>query len=525
MPSVLIADDLSPRAKDIFDSRGIDADVPVGMTREELVACIHAYDGLAVRSATKVTSDVLADAPRLKVVGRAGIGVDNIDVAAATKRGVVVMNTPFGNSITTAEHAVAMMMALARQLTAADRSTKSGKWEKTRFMGVELTGKTLGIIGCGNVGSIVAERAHGLRMKVIAYDPFLSEDRAQHIGVEKVELAQLLGRADVISLHTPLTEQTRNIIDAAALAQTKPGVRIVNCARGGLMVEADLCAALETGQVAGAAVDVFEQEPARENPLFAFDNVVCTPHLGASTVEAQVNVAIQVAEQMSDFLLDGAVVNALNMPSVSAEEAPKLRPYMRLAEQLGSFAGQLTESALKAVTIEYEGHAAELNVGPISAAALQGLLSPLLEAVNMVSAPVVASERGIEISEVKHARSGNYQTLVRLTVTTEKQTRSVAGTLFGGDKPRIVCVKDVPLEAELGPHMLYVTNNDRPGLIGRLGTVLGEAGLNISTFNLGRRAAGDDAIALVGIDQEVPPQVLARVASLPNVVQAKALAF
>ena len=525
MPSVLIADDLSPRAKDIFDSRGIDADVRVGMTREELVACIHAYDGLAVRSATKVTSDVLADAPRLKVVGRAGIGVDNIDVAAATKRGVVVMNTPFGNSITTAEHAVAMMMALARQLTAADRSTKSGKWEKTRFMGVELTGKTLGIIGCGNVGSIVAERAHGLRMKVIAYDPFLSEDRAQHIGVEKVELAQLLGRADVISLHTPLTEQTRNIIDAAALAQTKPGVRIVNCARGGLMVEADLCAALETGQVAGAAVDVFEQEPARENPLFAFDNVVCTPHLGASTVEAQVNVAIQVAEQMSDFLLDGAVVNALNMPSVSAEEAPKLRPYMRLAEQLGSFAGQLTESALKAVTIEYEGHAAELNVGPISAAALQGLLSPLLEAVNMVSAPVVASERGIEISEVKHARSGNYQTLVRLTVTTEKQTRSVAGTLFGGDKPRIVCVKDVPLEAELGPHMLYVTNNDRPGLIGRLGTVLGEAGLNISTFNLGRRAAGDDAIALVGIDQEVPPQVLARVASLPNVVQAKALAF
>ena len=439
-----------------------------------------------MRSKTKVTADVLARALRLRVVGRAGIGVDNIDVAAATTHGVVVMNTSFGNAITTAEHALAMMMALARRVPAADRSTRAGRWEKSHFMGVELTGKTLGIIGCGNIGSIVTERAHGLKMKVVAYDPFLSDERALRLGVEKLDLDGLLARADIISLHTPLTEQTRGIIDGVAIAKTKPGVRIVNCARGGLVVEADLHSVLVTGHVAGAALDVFETEPARESPLFALDNVICTPHLGASTTDAQVNVATQIAEQMSDFLLDGAVVNAINMPAVTAEEAPKLKPYMRLAELLGSFAGQLTETALKSVTIEYEGDAAELNTRPLSAAALQGLLAPLLEAVNMVSAPAVASERGIEVSGIKHARPGDYQTKIQLTVTTEKQTRSVAGTLFGGDKPRIVCIKGVPLEAELGPHMLYVTNKDRPGLIGGLGTVLGDAGLNIATFNLGR---------------------------------------
>ena len=525
MPNVLIADDLSPRAKDILEARGITVDVRTDLDAAALAACIDRYDGLAVRSKTKVTADVLTKALRLRVVGRAGIGVDNVDVAAATTRGIVVMNTPFGNAITTAEHAMTMIMALARQIPAADRSTRAGKWEKARFMGVELTGKTLGIVGCGNIGSIVTERAHGLKMKVVAYDPFLSDERAQRLGVEKLDLDGLLARADIISLHTPLTEQTIGIIDGAAIAKTKPGVRIVNCARGGLVVEADLVAALVAGHVAGAALDVFETEPARESPLFALDNVICTPHLGASTTEAQVNVAIQIAEQMSDFLLDGAVVNAINMPAVTAEEAPQLKPYMRLAELLGSFAGQLTETALKSVTIEYEGDAAALNTRPLSAAALHGLLAPLLEAVNMVSAPAVASERGIEVSEIKHVRPGDYQTKIQLTVTTEKQTRSVAGTLFGGDKPRIVCVKGVPLEAELGPHMLYVTNNDRPGLIGRLGTVLGDAGLNIATFNLGRAVPGGDAIALVEIDQEVPADVLDAVTKLPNVVQAKTLAF
>jgi len=525
MVKVLISDSMSSRAKEIFDNRDIEVDVKVGLSEDELVACVGEYDGLAVRSATKVTAKVLAAAENLKVVGRAGIGVDNVDLENATANGVVVMNTPFGNAITTAEHTIAMIMALARQLPMADVSTQAGKWEKSRFVGVEVTGKTLGIIGCGNIGSIVADRALGLKMKVIAYDPYLTAEHAEDISVEKVELDALLARADFISLHTPLTDQTRGIIDAAALAKTKKGVRIVNCARGGLVVEQDLKAALESGHVVGAALDVYEVEPATENPLFGTANLICTPHLGASTTEAQVNVAIQVAEQMSDYLLTGAVVNALNMPSVSAEDAPRLRPYIRLAEQLGSFAGQMTESGIKSVSIEYEGHAAELNTKALNAAVLKGLLSPLLEGVNMVSAPVIASQRGISVTDIRHNRQIDYQTLIRLTITTENQTRSVAGTLFGDDKPRLVNVKGVPMEAELGPHMLYVNNNDRPGLIGGLGTVLGEAGVNIGTFHLGRTKPGGDAIALVELDGEIPSEVLQAVANLPNVVQAKALSF
>ena len=525
MPKVLISDKMSERAKEIFDARGIEVDVKTGMSEDELIACIGEYDGLAIRSATKATAKVLAAADNMKVIGRAGIGVDNVDIAAATARGIVVMNTPFGNAITTAEHAIAMMMALARQIPEANTSTQESKWEKSRFMGVEVTGKTLGLVGCGNIGSIVADRALGLKMKVVAFDPFLGEERAKEIGVEKVELDELLKRADFITLHTPMTDQTRGIIDAAAIAKTRPGVRIINCARGGLVVEADLKAALKSGHVAGAALDVFESEPAKDNPLFGMENLVCTPHLGASTDEAQVNVAIQVAEQMSDFLLDGTVVNALNMASVSAEEAPRLAPYMKLAEQLGSFAGQLTESDLKSVTIEYAGHAAELNTKPLSAAALQGLLAPMLDSVNMVNAPVVASERGIELSEVRTERAGDYQTLIRLTVVTNTQSRSVTGTLFGGNRPRVIDVKGVPLEAELRSHLLYVTNEDQPGLIGGLGTVLGDAGLNIATFQLGRNKPGGDAIALVEVDQAVPADVLVKVTQLPNVVQAKALNF
>ena len=525
MVKVLISDSMSPRAKEIFDNRGIEVDIKVGLSEDELVACIGEYDGLAVRSATKVTAKVLAAAEKLKVVGRAGIGVDNVDLENATANGVVVMNTPFGNAITTAEHTIAMILALARQLPMADVSTQAGKWEKSRFIGVEVTGKTLGIIGCGNIGSIVADRALGLKMKVIAYDPYLTAEHAKDINVEKVELDALLARADFVSLHTPLTDQTRGIIDAAALAKTKKGVRIVNCARGGLVVEQDLNVALESGHVVGAALDVYEVEPATENPLFGTANLICTPHLGASTTEAQVNVAIQVAEQMADYLLTGAVVNALNMPSVSAEDAPRLRPYLLLAEQLGSFAGQMTESGIKSVSIEYEGHAAELNTKALNAAVLKGLLSPLLEGVNMVSAPVIASQRGIGVTDIRHNRQTDYQTLIRLTITTENQTRSVAGTLFGDDKPRLVNVKGVPMEAELGPHMLYVNNNDRPGLIGGLGTVLGEAGVNIGTFHLGRTEPGGDAIALVEVDGEIPSEVLQAVANLPNVVQAKALSF
>jgi D-3-phosphoglycerate dehydrogenase / 2-oxoglutarate reductase len=526
MPRVLISDALSPRAVEIFAARGVDTDVKTGLSADELKKIIGNYDGLAVRSATKVTKAVLEHAANLKVIGRAGIGVDNIDVPAATQRGIVVMNTPFGNSITTAEHAIALMFALARQIPAADRSTQAGKWEKSRFMGVELTGKVLGIIGCGNVGSIVADRAIGLKMKVLAYDPFLSAERAVSLGVEKVELNDVLARADFITLHTPLTEATRNIIDAKALTRTRKGVRVINCARGGLIVEEDLKAALDSGHVAGAAIDVFPVEPAKESPFFGRDDVIATPHLGAATTEAQENVALQIAEQMSDYLTTGAVVNALNMPSLTAEEAVRLKPYMKLAQQLGSFAGQLTayEQRLSGVEITYEGHAAELNVSPLTAVILTAILAPQLDTVNMVNAPVICRERGIRVSETRVPSLSNYQTLIRVTVSTERFTRSLGGTLFG-DEPRIVDIEGIALEAELGEHMLFVRNKDKPGFIGNLGRTMGEAGINIATLHLGRAAPGADAICLVEVDEALSDDVLECVRALPNVVQARAMRF
>jgi len=528
MPRVLISDKLSQAAVDVFRNRGIEVDVKPGLTPADLHAIIGAYDGLAIRSSTKVTRELLEVAPRLKLVGRAGIGVDNVDVKSATSRGVVVMNTPFGNAITTAEHAIALMFALARQLPEASASTKAGKWEKNRFMGVELTAKTLGLIGCGNIGSIVADRAVGLKMKVLAYDPYLTEAKAVQLGVEKVELDVALAKADFITIHTPLTDATRNILSRDALGKTKKGVRIVNCARGGLVDEAALYDLLVSGHVAGAALDVFETEPATESPLFALENVICTPHLGAATTEAQENVALQVAEQISDFLLTGSVTNALNMPSVSAEEAPRLRPYMDLCRLLGAFAGQLTQAkdgVIKRVLIEYEGAAAPLNHRPLSAAALAGLLGPVMEGVNMVSAPVFARDHGIEVSESVHDRTGDYQSLVRITVTTDKQTRSVAGTLIGNGRPRLVEIKGIKVEADFAPHMLYVTNKDKPGFIGRFGMILAEAGVNIATFHLGRAAEGEDAICLVSTDGDTPDAVLASVRALPLVMQATTLAF
>jgi D-3-phosphoglycerate dehydrogenase len=523
---VLIADAMSPRAAAALRDRGIDVDEKTGLSPQELIAIIGDYDGLAVRSSTKVTADVLKAGSKLKVVGRAGIGVDNVDVAGATARGVVVMNTPFGNAITTAEHTIAMLMSLARQIPEADRSTRQGKWEKSRFMGVEVAGKMLGLIGCGNIGSIVANRGQGLKMRVMAYDPFLSPERATDLGVEKVELDDLFARADFISLHTPLTDQTRNIIDAEALAKTKPGVRIINCARGGLIVEDDLLAALNSGQVAGAALDVFAREPAAsDSPLFGSSNIIATPHLGASTTEAQENVAAQIGEQIGDFLTQGAITNALNMPSVSAEDAPKLKPYMRLAEQLGSFAGQITETGLKAVVIEYLGQVAELNTRPLSAVVLEGLLSPLMDSVNMVNAPVVARERDIDITETANQKEGDYTSLIRLTVKTERRERTVAGTLSADAKPRLVEVNGIAIEAELGPHMLFLVNADKPGFIGQLGTVLGDAKVNIATFQLGRTKIDGEAIALVEVDDALTDEVLAEVSGLDLVRQAKVLHF
>jgi D-3-phosphoglycerate dehydrogenase len=525
MAKVLIADALSPRAVEIFGKRGIETDVKMGLKPDALKEIIAGYDGLAVRSATKVTRPLIERAEQLKVIGRAGIGIDNIDLPAATQRGIVVMNTPYGNSITTAEHAIALMFALAREVPAADHSTQAGKWEKSRFMGVELFGKTLGVIGCGNVGSIVANRALGLKMKVIAYDPYLSPERAVELGVEKVELDELFRRADFITLHTPLTDATRDIIDAKAIGKMKPGVRIINCARGGLVREQDLKAALDSGHIAGAALDVFPVEPATSNILFGHPKVVATPHLGASTSEAQENVALQIAEQMSDFLLTGAVVNALNMPSLTAEDATRLSPYMKLAEQLGSFAGQLTESPIRAIAIEYEGQLAELNVKPLTAVVLKGLLAPQLDSVNMVNAPLLCRERDIRVSETRMTAEGDFHTLMRVTLTTERRTRSVAGTLFRGRQPRIVMIEDVPMEAELGANMLFVRNKDKPGFIGNLGRTLGEAGINIATFHLGRTAPGEDAICLVQVDQPLNELLLEQVCTIPDVLQAKLLRF
>ncbi len=524
-PRVLISDKMDPNAEAIFRDRGCDVDVITGKTPEELAAMIGDYDGLAIRSSTKATKAIIDAATNLKVIGRAGIGVDNVDIPAASAKGVVVMNTPFGNSITTAEHAIALMFALARQLPEANAQTQAGKWPKNDFMGVEVTGKTLGLIGAGNIGSIVASRALGLRMKVVAFDPFLTPERAVEMGVEKADLDTLLAKADFITLHTPLTDQTRNILSRENLAKTKKGVRIINCARGGLIDEAALKDALDSGQVGGAALDVFQTEPAKDSPLFGTPNFICTPHLGASTNEAQVNVALQVAEQMADYLVNGGITNALNVPSLSAEEAPKLRPYMTLAEQLGSLVGQLAHDSLNSISIEVEGAAAQLNIKPITAAVLAGLMRNYSDTVNMVNAPYLAKERGLDVREVRHDREGVYHTLVRVTVATSLGDRSVAGTLFGNGEARLVEVFGIKVEADLDGHMLYIVNEDAPGFIGRVGTLLGENGLNIGTFHLGRRAAGGDAILLLSMDEAIPEPVLWDVCKLQGVKTVKALKF
>ena len=526
-PKVLISDSLSPAAVQIFKDRGIDVDFQpkLGADKDKLAEIIGNYDGLAIRSATKVTPKILEKATKLKVIGRAGIGVDNVDIPAATAKGIIVMNTPFGNSITTAEHAITLMLSLARQIPAADASTQAGKWEKNRFMGVEITAKTLGVIGCGNIGSIVADRGIGLRMKVIAYDPFLSPERAVDLGVEKVELAELFRRADFITLHTPLTDKTKNVIDAKAIAAMKKGVRIVNCARGGLVDEAAPRAALDSGQVAGAAFDVFVNEPATENVLFNHPNVVCTPHLGAATTEAQENVALQVAEQMSDYLLQGAISNAVNFPSITADEAPKLKPFIALAEKLGSFAGQLTDSNISKVQIAYEGGVSHMKTKALTSAALAGFLRPMLGTVNVVSAPVIAKERGIVVEEATREAAGDYESLITVTVITDQQTRWISGTVFADGKPRILNIKGIRMDAEFGPSMVYITNLDKPGFIGKFSGTMGEAGINIATFHVGREQPGGNAIALIEIDGEMSPELLAKVQALPQVQSARPLKF
>ncbi len=526
-PKVLVSDKLSETAVQIFRDRGIDVDFmpDLGKDKDKLAEVISQYDGLAIRSATKVTPTILEKADKLKVIGRAGIGTDNIDKDAASKKGVIVMNTPFGNMITTAEHAIAMMFAVARQIPEASTSTHAGKWEKSKFMGIELTNKTLGVIGAGNIGGIVCERALGLKMKVVAYDPYLGEEKAAQMGVEKVELDELLSRADFITLHVPLTEQTRNILSRENLAKTKKGVRIINCARGGLVDEDALAEALQSGHVAGAAFDVFSEEPAKDNVLFNLPNVVCTPHLGAATTEAQENVALQVAEQISNYLLTGAVENALNMPSVTAEEAKVMGPWIKLAGHLGSFIGQMTDEPIKAINILYDGVAANMNLAALNCSVVAGIMKKFNPEVNMVSAPVVARERGIQISTTNQDKSGAFEGYIKVTVVTEKRERSIGGTVFSDGKPRFIQIKGINIDAEIGAHMLYTTNEDVPGIIGALGQTMGENDVNIANFTLGRSEAGGEAIALLYVDEPVPAEARAKLAETGLFTQIKPLEF
>lgn len=526
-PKVLVSDKLSETAVQIFRDRGIDVDFmpDLGKDKDKLAEVIGQYDGLAIRSATKATAKLLEKADNLKVIGRAGIGTDNVDKEAASKKGVIVMNTPFGNMITTAEHAIAMMFAVARQIPEASASTHAGKWEKSKFMGTELTNKTLGVIGAGNIGGIVCDRARGLKMKVVAYDPFLSEEKADKMGVEKVELDELLARSDFITLHVPFTDATANILSAENLAKTKKGVRIINCARGGLVDEEALAELLKSGHVAGAAFDVFKEEPAKENALFNLPNVVCTPHLGAATTEAQENVALQVAEQMSNYLLTGAVENALNMPSVTAEEAKVMGPWIKLADHLGSFSGQMTDEPIKAINILYDGVVSDMNLAALNCSVVAGIMKKANPDVNMVSAPVVAKERGIQISTTNQDKSGTFDGYIKVTVVTDKRERSIAGTVFSDGKPRFIQIKGINIDAEVGENMLYTTNEDVPGIIGTLGQTLGENGVNIANFTLGRADVGGEAIALLYVDEPVPADARAKLAETDMFRQIKPLVF
>ena len=524
MPKVLISDKLNSESVKVFEKYGIDVEINTNLSEKDLNNKIGSFDGLAIRSSTQVTKKTLEYANNLKIIGRAGIGVDNIDLDMATQKGIIVMNTPFGNSITTAEHTIALMMALSRNIPLANTSTHEGKWEKSLFTGTELYSKVLGMIGCGNIGSIVADRAQGLKMQVKVYDPFLTDARAKEIGVQKLNFDELLKVSDFLTLHVPLTNSTKNIINSNSLKKMKKGSKIINCARGGLVNENDLAKYIKKGHISGAAFDVFSKEPAINNPLFGLKEVVVTPHLGASTTEAQENVSVQIAEQMSQYLISGAVSNALNIPSVTAEEVPKLKPYIKLAEQIGKLAGQITETSIKKIKIEFIGQVSFLNTKPLASVLIAGLLAPSLEAVNMVNAAVIAKSRNMELTTSIREKSGDYITEINLLVETERRKREVAGTLYG-EQPRIVRVMGTRIEAELGKNMLFITNEDKPGLIGELGTILANSQINIATFHLGRTKIGGDAIALIEVDELVSQKTISALETIPQVKSVKSLTF
>ncbi len=522
MPKVWIADKMSERAIEVFKMRGIDVDYKPGLSDDEKQAIAGDYDGIAVRSSTTLKGELLAAANRVKVIGRAGIGVDNIDTTDCSRRGVVVMNTPFGNTITTAELAVAHIVAAARMIPQASASTRAGKWEKSRFMGMELTGKKAGVIGAGNIGAIVCDRLKGLHMSVFVYDPFISDERAEAMGVSKVDsVAELAAMVDVLTVHVPLIDATRNLIDADMIAQMKKGAILVNCARGGIVDEQAVYDACKSGHLRAAALDVYAQEPARENPLFELDNVSFTPHIGASTHEAQENVAVQIAEQMSDYLLTGVVRNAVNVPSLSEEEQRLLAPYLLLAERMGHFIGQTMQPGYSRITAHFEGHAAGINRKPLINCMLQGLLSESMEDVNAVNAGMLAKDRGIEVCESARDTSESFATLIRLEVEGDEGSRCVSGTLFDESRPRLVSFDTCEVEIAPAGNLIFLQNEDCPGVIAAIGAILAEANINIGDFRLGRRADTDNAVALIQVDATPSDAVLARLADVPHVLMVR----
>lgn len=523
MKRVLVSDSMATEVEEILNNTpDISVDVKTNLKPEELKAIIKDYDTLIVRSSTKVTPEIIEAATKLSVIGRAGAGVDNIDIPAASKRGIVVMNTPGGNTITTAEHAIAMMLSVARRIPQATASMKAGKWEKSKFMGNEYCNKTIGIIGLGRVGSIVADRAHGLKMNVIAHDPFISPDVAAQMGITLASLEEILAKSDFITVHSPLSKETKNLIDAQAFAKMKDGVFLINCARGGIVNEKDLYDALVSGKVAGAAIDVFEEEPTKNTALVGLDNVICTPHLGASTDEAQTNVAIAIAQQIAAYFVTGEIKGAVNFPSISAELMAVIRPYLDLAEKLGKFHVQLVGGAIQQVNIEYSGEMLNYNVAPITISLIKGLLEPILqENVNYINAPVIAKERGIKVIESKSTEMKDYTSMVTLTVKTSKETSVSAGTLFGRHDPRIVGVNEFTVEIVPEGNMLVVSNYDQPGVIGNLGTTLGNNKVNIARLHLSRNQEATQALVILNTDSAVGEEVLEKLRKLPHVISIK----
>jgi len=519
---ILVTDNLSQRGVDLLrQTSGFEAVVQNKLAPEALKDLLPEMHGLIIRSATRVTSDLLALAPRLKVVGRAGVGVDNVDLEAATARGVVVMNTPGGNTISAAEHTVSMLLSLAKHIPQATASMKGGKWEKGKFLSVELSNKTLGIIGLGRIGSEVAKRAKGFNLRVVVYDPFISAEAAQTLGVELVDLPELYRQADFITVHTPFTAETRNLICAATIAQMKDGVRIVNCARGGIVNEADLCAALTSGKVAGAALDVFEKEPTTDSPLFALPNFISTPHLGAASEEAQEAVAVEIAQQVIDYLQKGIIRNAVNAPSLPLEVLRTLQPYLTLGEKLGRLASQLSEGRLAEIHLAYQGEIASLDCVPLTVATVKGILDPIHDSVNMVNAMAIAKGRGVRVVESKSTEATDFASLITVALKTDRGKTETAGTLFSRQDPRVVDIDGFRLEAVLDGYMLIFSNLDVPGVIGRMGTLLGQNGVNIAGMQLGREQRGGRAVSIVNVDDPIPLPVLEEIRRMPNLVYAK----